>query len=164
MTGNLHPDLHGRAQELFAKSLVEGISGADRAWLDTHLRDCPDCAREIFTTQDLLGALRSVPIAVPRDLAARTQLRVRLRAQETAPGSQSSGILLWLITGMSWMLGIFSAPLVWRAFAWVGVHFSIPKLALEMGFVLWWVVPALFAVGAILHQRSLASAASRGQR
>lgn len=155
---------HSRAQELSAKSLVEGISSADRAWLDEHLRDCPECAHEILATQNLLGALRSVPIAVPRDLAARTQLRVRLRAQEASPAAQNSNILLWLITGMSWLLGIFSAPLVWRVFAWVGAQFSIPKLALQMGFVFWWVVPALFAVGAIIHQRSLASATSRGQR
>ena len=156
---------HARAQELFAKSQVEGISGADRTWLDAHLRDCAECAREIVSTQELLGALRSVPVVVPRDLAARTQLRVRLRAQESAPGTQqSSNIILWLITGMSWMLGIFSAPLVWRGFAWVGSHFSIPKLALEMGFVFWWVVPALFAVGAILHQRGLTSEATRGQQ
>jgi hypothetical protein len=160
MTGNLH----SRAQELFAQSLVEGIAGADRAWLDAHLRDCPECAREILATQNLLGALRSVPIAVPRDLAARTQLRVRLRAQEASPAAQNSNILLWLITGMSWLLGIFTAPLVWRAFAWVGAEFSIPKLVLQMGFVFWWVVPALFAVGAILHQRSLASAIARNRQ
>ncbi len=157
-------NLHSRAQELFAKSLVEGISGADRVWLDAHLRDCPDCSRKILATQNLLGALRSVPVTVPRDLAARTQLRVRLRAQETSSARESSSILLWLITGMSWLLGIFSAPLVWRAFAWVGVQFSIPKLALQMGFVFWWVVPALFAVGAILHQKALASRSSRGQQ
>lgn len=157
-------NLHSRAQELFTKSLVEGISTDDRAWLDAHLRDCSACAREIFATQDLFGALRSVPVTVPRDLAARTQLRIRLRAQETAPGSQSSGIVLWLITGMSWLLGIFSAPLVWRAFAWVGAQFSIPKLALQIGFVFWWVVPALFAVGAVLHQRAQANATSRNRQ
>lgn len=152
-------NLHTRAQELFAQSQVEGISGSDRSWLDEHLRNCAECAGEIQGTQELLGAFRSVPVTVPHDLAARTQLRVRLRAQEIAPAaSQGSGIVLWLITGMSWMLGIFSAPLIWRGFAWVGSHFSIPKLVLEMGFVLWWVVPALFAVGAILHQRSLSSA------
>lgn len=147
-------NLHGRAQEFFAKSLVEGIPSADRAWLDQHLRDCPDCAREILATQDVLAALRNVPIAMPRDLAARTQLRVRLRAQESAQTSKGN-YLLWAITGMSWLLGIFSAPLVWRGFAWLGAHFSIPKLALELAFVLWWVVPALFAVGAILHQKFL---------
>lgn len=148
---------HVRAQEYFAKSLVEGISLADRTWLDQHLRDCPDCAREIVSTQDVLGALRNVPIAMPRDLVARTQLRVRLRAQEAAQTSQSN-FLLWVITGISWLLGIFSAPLVWRGFAWMGAHFSVPKLALEMAFLLWWIVPALFAVAAILHQKALVSA------
>lgn len=148
--------LHTRAQQLFAQSLVEGISSPDRAWLDEHLRNCPECAREIVSTQDVLGALRNVPVAVPRDLAARTQLRIRIRAQESARASNSS-ILLWVITGMSWLLGIFSAPLVWRGFAWAGNHFSIPKPALEMGFVFWWVVPALIAVGAILHHRAMAS-------
>lgn len=148
---------HVRAQEYFPKSLVEGISPADRTWLDQHLRDCPDCAREIVSTQDVLAALRNVPIAMPRDLVARTQLRVRLRAQEAAQTSQSN-FLLWVITGISWLLGIFSAPLVWRGFAWMGAHFSVPKLALEMAFLLWWIVPALFAVGAILHQKALVSA------
>ena len=34
--------------------------------------------------QEALQALRSVPALVPKDLAARTQLRVRLRAQEVS--------------------------------------------------------------------------------
>jgi hypothetical protein len=148
--------LHSRAQRLFAQSLVEAISPADSAWLDQHLRSCPDCAREILDTQELLGALRRVPIAMPRDLAARTQLRVRLRAQESAQTSHSS-MLLWLITAMSWLLGIFSAPLVWRAFAWVGAELSLPKLLMEIGFVLWWTVPPLLAAGVILHQKALAA-------
>ncbi|HEY2120475.1 MAG TPA: hypothetical protein VGH37_14895 [Candidatus Acidoferrum sp.] len=147
-------NLHTRAQEFFAKSLVEGISSADRAWLDQHLRDCPDCAREILATQDLLGALRNVPVAVPRDLAARTQLRVRLRTQESTQTSQST-LMLWLITAMSWLLGIFSAPLVWRAFAWVGAELSLPKLLLEIGFVFWWTVPPLLAAAVIVHQKAL---------
>ena len=150
-------NLHTRAQEFFARSLLEGISSGDRAWLDQHLRDCPDCTREIVLTQDVLGALRRIPIPVSRDLVARTQLRVRLRAQESAQTAHSN-FLLWVITGMSWLLGIFSAPLVWRGFAWMGAHFSIPKLALEFAFVLWWIVPALFAVGAVLHQKALVSA------
>ena len=147
---------HARAQQCFEKSLVEELSAMDRDWLDQHLRDCPDCAREILSTQELLGALRRVPIMLPADLVERTQLRVRLRAQQSE--APHSNVLLWAITGMSWMLGLFSAPLVWRGFAWMGAHFSIPKLALEFGFVLWWVVPALFAVGAILYQKTSVSA------
>jgi hypothetical protein len=152
-------NLHSRARGLFAKSLVEGLAPADQAWLDAHLRECAACARETASTHDLLHALCNVPVAVPRDLATRTQMRLRLRAQESAQTSGSS-VLLWVITAASWLLGIFSAPLVWRGFAWVGVQLDVPKPVLQLGFVLWWTIPALIAVGIVLHQR----AASNGAR
>jgi predicted anti-sigma-YlaC factor YlaD len=144
-------NLHTRAQQLLAQSLIEGITAADDAWLRKHLEDCQECREHAAATNNLLRALRAVPIEVPRDLAARTQMRVRLRAQETA-GASRSGLVLWSLTAMSW---------VWRAFAWVGEEFRVPKLALEMGFVLWWTIPALFAVAAVLHQRGVASNAKR---
>ncbi|HXY01197.1 MAG TPA: hypothetical protein VEI54_09775 [Candidatus Limnocylindrales bacterium] len=149
-------NLHTRAQQLFAQSLVEGLSSTDQAWLDAHLRDCAACAREAASTHDLLRALRNVPVAVPRDLAARTQMLVRLRAQESAEAS-GSGALLWIITAASWLLGILSAPLVWRGFTWVGEQLNLPKPVLELGFVLWWAVPALVAVAIVLHQRAASS-------
>ena len=152
MTDNLHI----RAQTLFAQSLVEGLSAADQSWLDAHLRECAECARETVSTREILHALRNVPVAMPRDLAARTQLRVRLRLQESMPASRS-GLLLWVITGMSWLLGVFSAPLVWRGFEWVGAQLNLPKPVLEFGFVLWWTVPALIAVAIVLHQRAISA-------
>jgi hypothetical protein len=153
-------DFHSRAQQLFAQSLVEGLSSSDQSWLDAHLRECGDCARQISSTRELLHALRSVPITVPRDLAARTQMRVRLRAQQTAQSSTSNA-LLWIITAASWLLGLFSAPLVWRVFTWVGQQLNVPKLVLEFGFVLWWTVPALVAVAAVLYQRNGGSISTR---
>ena len=150
----MNETLHIRAQKFFAQSLVEGLAQADQSWLDLHLRECADCAREAACTHELLHALRNVTVSVPRDLAARTQLRVRLRAQESARTSQGN-FLLWVITGFSWLVGVLSAPLIWRGFAWAGNYFHVPKLAVEMGFVLWWAVPALFAVAAVLHQKGL---------
>ena len=145
-------NFHDRAQQLFSQSLIEGLSSSEQAWLETHLRECPTCAQQTAVTQDLLRALRSVPVATPSDLATRTQLRVRLRVQEFAATS-SSGTLLWIITVASWLLGVLSAPLIWRVFAWLGMHFNLPKPVLEFGFVLWWAVPALIALAAVLHQR-----------
>lgn len=144
---------HVRAQKLFAQSLVEGLPPAEQNWLDGHLRECIECARERASTRELLSALRQTPVTTPHDLAARTQLRVRLRAQQSASASSSSK-LLWVITAASWLLGIFSAPLVWRGFAWFGERMNLPKPVLELGFVMWWAVPALVAVAAVLHQRA----------
>src|SRR5262249_27171894 len=143
---------------LLTESIVEGLQPADQSWLRQHLAGCPSCAREAAATHDVLRALRAVPVGMPRDLAARTQLRVRLRAQETATAANGS-FWLWVVTAASWLLGVFSAPLIWRGFAWLGSNFGLPKLALEMGFVLWWAVPALAAVGAVLHQRALSTRA-----
>jgi predicted anti-sigma-YlaC factor YlaD len=153
-------NIHQRAQQLFGKSLVEGLSRDDQNWLEAHLRDCAECAKQTESTHELLRALRTVPIAVPRDLVARTQLRIRLRAQEAAQTSNGSA-LLWIITAASWLLGILSAPLVWRIFAWAGGRFDLPKLVLEFGFVLWWTVPALIAVAVVLHQRSTIHSTAR---
>ena len=149
---------HARAQKLFSQSLVEGLAAAEQIWLDAHLRECSECAGATTTTRELLSALRSVSVAVPSDLAARTQLKVRLRAQQTAEASPSS-MLLWIITAASWLLGIFSAPLVWRGFAWLGERTNLPKPVLELGFVMWWAVPALVALAVVLHQRAAGSRA-----
>jgi predicted anti-sigma-YlaC factor YlaD len=153
-------NLHSRAQKLLAQSLVEGLGAAEQALLDAHLRECAECSREADRTAELLRAFRNVPVAVPRDLAARTQLLVRLRAQQAAQTS-SSGLLLWVITAASWLLGVFSAPLLWRGFAWAGAQLNLPKPVLEFGFVLWWAVPALVAAVAVLHQRGLNSASKQ---
>jgi predicted anti-sigma-YlaC factor YlaD len=152
--------LHHRAQQLIAQSLVEGLAPADQSWLDAHLRECAACSGEAASTHELLRALRNVQVAVPRDLAARTQMRVRLRAQEAAQTSNGNG-LLWVVTAASWLLGIFSAPLVWRGFAWAGTELNLPKLVVELGFVLWWTVPALIAVAIVLHQRAMSNGFAR---
>ncbi|HKM67685.1 MAG TPA: hypothetical protein VJX70_11005 [Candidatus Acidoferrum sp.] len=156
----MNDNLHLRAQRLLAESVVEGLNPADEVWLSKHLSECPDCSREATATQNALHALRAVPISMPHDLVARTQLRVHLRAQESSAASNGN-FWLWLVTAASWLLGVFSAPLVWKGFAWLGSSFGVPKLALEMGFVLWWTVPALVAVAAVLHQRAL-SAGTKG--
>lgn len=145
---------HARAQELFRQSLVEGLAPADQTWLAAHLRDCDACSRDAASTRELLNAFRTVPVAVPRHLTARTQMRVRLRAQQAVQASESN-FLLWLVTAASWLLGVFSAPLVWRGFAWVGAQLNLPKPVLELGFVLWWAIPALIAAAAVIHQKGV---------
>ena len=151
----MNENLHERAQRLLTESVVEGLRPVDEIWLREHMAECPACAQEAAITQNVLHALRTVPVNVPRDLAARTQLRVHLRAQKTSTVASGS-FWLWAVTAASWLLGVFSAPLVWRGFAWLGANFGLPKLAIEMGFVLWWTVPPLLAAAIILHQKTLA--------
>ena len=141
--------IHNRALQLIAQERVEGISPAEREWLAAHLQDCAHCAELARQTDQALRSMRTAAIPLPRGLASRTQFRVRLRAEELREHGLGRK-LLWTIAGVSWALGIASAPWVWRAFEWVGHRTGAPKLIWEVGFVMWWAVPALLATGVVL--------------
>ncbi|HUA00887.1 MAG TPA: hypothetical protein VMB02_11205 [Candidatus Aquilonibacter sp.] len=146
-------DAHARAKQLIDEERVAGnLADADRAWLAKHLRGCGACVRVAGETERAVASLRAATIEFPRNLASRTQLRVRLRADELQEHSAGKK-LLWAVSGVSWVLGVASAPWVWRGFAWIGEHTGVPKPLWAMGFVLWWAIPALFAAGAILAGR-----------
>jgi hypothetical protein len=131
---------------------IEGLNDADRSWLAAHLAECERCSAIADVTARALGVFRALPIEIPGGLAERTRFRVRLRAEELhepEPGNK----ILWILTFVSWALGVASAPLVWRGFAWFGHWADLPKPVWEVGFVLWWTVPALLALGVVLLER-----------
>ncbi len=142
-------NLHVRAEKLIAQERIEGISPSERDWLATHLRECPSCTQVAQQTSAALSALRGLPISLPRGLAARTQFRVQLRAQEMRE-REPKRRLLWIMCAMSWALGIATAPYVWRAFEWAGERIGLPRLVWEMGFGLWWTIPALVAAAVVV--------------
>jgi len=132
--------------------LIEPLSREDQQWLTAHLAGCEACAAADARTGEALLALRALQINVPRNLASRTQLRVRLRAEELREQGPANR-LIWAVAAMSWILGLATAPLVWRGFAWLGSETGAPKLVLQLGFVLWWGLPALLAAGIVLWKR-----------
>jgi len=140
---------HDRALELVAKGRVEGLAQSESDWLNAHLQDCESCNEHARQTDRALRALRTSAIPLPADLASRTQFRVRLRAMELRE-REPKRRMLWLACAASWIFGIGGAPYVWRVFAWFGQVTGAPKLLLEIGFGLWWTVPALFAVLVLL--------------
>lgn len=148
----MNENLHTRAQQLIAQQRVEGISADDQAWLAAHLDECQACSSIKVETAQALNAFRSMSIELPKNLASRTQLRVRLRAEEL-PEQNPGRALLWAIAAVSWVLGLASAPLVWRGFAWLGSEFALPDLVWQAGVVLWWMVPGAVAVGAVILQK-----------
>jgi hypothetical protein len=139
---------HARAQRLIDQHHVEGLAAQERAWLDAHLRDCGNCEAFAQSTDAALRAMRTAAIPFPTGLASRTQFRVHLRAQQLQE-REPRRLAVWAIAGVSWMLGIASAPYVWQLFAWAGARLHVPKLVWELGFGLWWLIPASIA-GAIL--------------
>jgi hypothetical protein len=145
----MNENLHARAEKLIAQERIEGISESERGWLATHLRECTNCAQVAQQTNEALRTLRAMPIPLPRGLAARTQFRVQLRAQEMRE-REPKRRLLWIMCAMSWALGIATAPYVWHAFEWAGGRLGLPRLIWEMGFGLWWTIPALIAAAVVV--------------
>lgn len=148
----MNQDVHERASWLLAERRIEPLSREDQLWLAAHLAECDSCAAADARTSEALSALRTMQINIPRNLASRAQLRVRLRTEELREHGPA-GRLIWAVAGMSWILGLATAPLVWRGFEWIGTHTGAPKLVLQFGFVLWWGLPALLAAGIVLWKR-----------
>jgi hypothetical protein len=144
-------DLHARAETLIAKERVEGISPVEQEWLGKHLGECAQCTESAHAMQQALRSLRTLSISVPRELAARTQFRVRLRAQELQ-ACEPRWRLIWAMCGASWVAGAATAPYVWRGLEWIGHRTGMPDLVWKMGFGVWWALPAIVAAAVLLME------------
>jgi hypothetical protein len=149
----MNNDMHARAEALITQECVEGISAVEQQWLVEHLRECQRCTTVANATSQALRALRSISISVPRELASRTQFRVRLRAQQLDV-SQPRWRLVYAMCGASWVAGAATAPYVWRGLAWVGHHLGLPNLVWELGFGVWWALPAIVAAGILFLENA----------
>jgi hypothetical protein len=150
---------HQRAQKLIAQKHVDLLSRDDERWLSAHLAECESCASEQRQLKQSLSALRTMHLDLPHNLASRTQLRVRLRAEELREHGPANR-LIWAVALMSWIFGLATAPFVWRGFEWIGGELHLPKLVWIGGVVLWWVVPAALATVVILWKREWAGSRS----
>lgn len=149
-----------RAESLIAKERVEGLAPTEQEWLAVHLRECEQCSANAEATTNALRSLLSLHVTAPRGLAARTQFRVRLRAQEMSSVRQPRWRLVYLMCGGSWVAGAATAPYVWRGLEWLGHRAGLPDLVWKMGFGVWWALPAIIAA-AILFAESAGTNASR---
>jgi len=135
---------HQRAERLLFEATVEAraLSRKDQSWLAAHLEACERCAALAQSTASAIQQLRSVSVTVNPELVARTRLLVRFRARELE--RQHSWLLpVWILCGLSWVIGIVTAPLVWRGFEWMGHRAGLPTPVWAGGFVLWWAIPLL---------------------
>ena len=145
-------DRHERARRLIDRRWVEGLLRSDEAWLEAHLGECDDCERWANRTDAALRTLISLPVTMPYGLAAATSLRVR-REAEVRNQLRLRNMGLAVGCALSWILGVASAPLVWKVCAWLGAEFDLPRAVWILGFAAWWLIPGSAAVLLILWQR-----------
>lgn len=158
---SMNDDLHERARRLIDKERVEGLAVPEQRWLEEHLAACEACAGRVAATDAALRVLRTMPVSVPRGLATSAQLIVRRRAEELR-AQRTRNVGLAVSCTLSWVVGVASAPLVWRVCAWLGATFGLPRLLWMSGFVAWWLVPVSAMGLLILWQRRRAEREANG--
>jgi hypothetical protein len=146
-------DDHERAERVILENWVEGLSPTDHQWLNRHMETCARCAKLADSAGQALHSLRSVSVRVDPVLIRATRLRMHARALELHE-RRTQMTMLWISCTLSWVLGAVSAPFVWRAFGWLGEHYRIPAFAWQLGFTLWWALPAATVTVVILMRRT----------
>ena len=146
-------ELHTRAEQLIAQARVEGISAGEQEWLRGHLAQCAACAASAGLTEEAIRGLRGLSVPLPRTLASRTQMRVRLRAQQLE-SYEPRWRMVWAACLVSWAFGAASAPYVWHGLEWLGHRMNLPNLVWQIGFGLWWALPAVVTAVILLLTQS----------
>ena len=133
-------DAHEQARELIVSG--ERIAEARQIWLRAHLNECVLCREYAEGMNQVVRALRSVPIAADARLVRATQMRVRFHAARLRESRER----MWLV-GMA-CLGVgltatLTLPLLWRLFAWMGEQAGVSTLVWQAAFALFFMAPAL---------------------
>jgi predicted anti-sigma-YlaC factor YlaD len=131
---------HEQARQLIA--LGESLSDSEQKWLRVHFNECAECRSYSDAASRVVTALRSLPLAADARLVRTTQMRVRFHADRVREARER----MWLIALACLSVGIstvFTIPLLWRLFAWMGGLAGVAAPIWEAGFAVFFVTPAL---------------------
>ena len=114
-----------------------------------HLEQCEACRLYVQAVNDVVGALRSVPISADSRLVRASQMRVRFHAQSLREMRQR----VWLI-GMA-CLGVgvsttLTAPILWSLFAWIGQMSGVPNIVWQASFMFFFALPGVIVAVLLL--------------
>jgi anti-sigma factor RsiW len=149
----MREDIHERALQLVDKRQVEGLTAEEHNELEAHLESCAQCQKRALATERALHALRSAAPRFDLALVLTTQMRARVRARELNENAARMRAL-WISCTLSWVLGVVSAPLLWRGFEWMGQRWAISRPVWMTGFALSWVAPAVVAAAVIAWRQA----------
>jgi len=153
-------EIHQRALQLIDKLRVEGLTAAEREELEAHLESCAQCQDKERQTELVLRAFRAATPRFDSSLVLRTQMQVRARAHEITENAARLRAL-WISCALSWVLGVASAPLMWRGFEWMGHRLALSRVVWITGFALTWIAPAVVTAAIIAWRQAERALGSR---
>ena len=146
---------HARARKLLSIDRVEGISAEERRWLDAHLATCEQCSNEATALAVAVDSLRSVRVHADENVVRRVRFAVHQRA-EKLHRQRARTVPLWIAVVTSSTLAILTTPYIWSTFAWFGRALHVSSIVWQLGFLVWWFVPAtVLSAAAALRRRTV---------
>jgi hypothetical protein len=136
-------DPHQEARQLIALG-SQGLADADQTWLRIHLDGCASCRKYAKAADQMVRSLRSVSIAADLALVQKTQTRVRLHAHQLRQREERQW-LVWMSCILVGLSAAITTPLLWRGFEWVGEWTRVSSPVWHVGFMVFWISPALAA-------------------
>jgi predicted anti-sigma-YlaC factor YlaD len=143
---------HERARKLLAARRIEGISPIEETWLDDHLAQCDDCSKEADTLALAINSLRTFSVTARPEAVRRASAAIRMRAEQRQQERQRA-IPIWIAAVMSVALAIFTTPYTWAVFAWLGRILQVSDIAWQLGFLMWWFLPASVVAAVAARQK-----------
>jgi predicted anti-sigma-YlaC factor YlaD len=134
-------DPHQQAQELIA-CRGDSLTEPQQTWLQAHLASCDSCREYAEAADQLVRALRSVPITAGAALVQTTQARARAHAYKLQQQRERMW-LIWISCAVVTLSTALTTPLLWQGFAWVGRWIRVPDVLWQTAFAMFWIVPAL---------------------
>ena len=150
----MNAESHERARQLITKDQVEGIRVDERDWLEHHLASCASCSSAADMLATAVQSFRGLSISAAPDLVRQTRLTVRIRAEQLRD-ARSRSAPLWIATAVSSISMILTTSYVWRAFEWLGRVGHVPSIVWQVGFLMWWFLPATVLAAAVAWRHSL---------
>jgi predicted anti-sigma-YlaC factor YlaD len=136
-------DTHQQAQELIACG-EHDLSPSQQAWLRTHLDGCASCRDYGQAAQQFVRSLRSVPVVADLNLVRTTQMRVRLHSRQLLQKRERMW-LVWMSCVLVGLSAVITTPILWRGFQWLGEWARVSGPVWQVGFMVFWISPALAA-------------------
>lgn len=133
-------DIHEQARKLLSDQ--QELGSAEQARLQEHLRTCAACREYGEGIQQLIRALRSVPLAARPALVRSTQATVRRRAAELRRKRERLGMVISSCVMVS-LFALGSTAFLWHGFAWLGQWAQVSDTVWQVGFVVFWVAPTV---------------------
>ena len=139
---------HERARGLLDIAVMQGLTPDEQRWLDVHLGECAECARQAELSRRAVAALGGFAFEVNSEHALRVQETVRVRAEQLA-ASPAGRLRPWALPIALGLTAVGSA-VMWQAAAMLAARWAVPAAAWHAAWVACWVLPSAIVDGLLL--------------